>query len=103
GDLALGADRDQGVEAGLEQAPGVLRVLLLGGHVPGGGEDTEHVAARVLVYGRVVEHVVETAVLVPDGQRVVGDEAPGEDLLVALTSLVRLGEVVREVSPNQLF
>ena len=37
-----------------------------------------------------------------DGEWVVGDEAPGEDLLVALARLLGLGEVVGEVGADQL-
>src|SRR5690348_8774859 len=65
-------------------------------------EDTEDVAAGILVDGRVVEDVRHPAVAVPDRQRIVGHKTLCENLLVALTSLVRLGEVVGEVGPNKL-
>jgi hypothetical protein len=38
---------------------------------------------------------------VPDGQRIVGDEASGEDLLISLTGLLGLGEVVGKIGPDQ--
>src|SRR5690242_15546486 len=38
----------------------------------------------------------------PDGQRVVGDEAQREYLLITLASLLGLREVVRKVGPDQL-
>ena len=88
GDLAVRADGDERVEAGLDQAAGVLRGLLLRRHVAGGGEDAEHVAASVLVDRGVVENVGELAVPVADGERIVGDEALLEDLLVALARLL---------------
>ena len=76
--------------------------LLLGRHVAGGGEHAEHVAARVFVDRCIVKNVGEAPILVANGQRVVGDESLGEDLLVSLPSLAWLGEVVGEIRPDQL-
>ena len=39
----------------------------------------------------------------PDRERVISDKALGEDLLVALAGLVRLGKIVREVRADEFF
>ncbi len=74
GDLAFRADGDQRVHARFDQAPRILRRLLLRGDITRGGEHPQHVAAGVLVHRGVVQHIGLSSLGMPDGQRIVGDE-----------------------------
>ena len=60
------------------------------------------IAGRVLVYRRGVEHPDQLAVGLPEDQRIVGDEAVRENLALTRADPVRLGEIVREVSADQM-
>ena len=74
--------------------------LFLRGDVARSRKHAEYLAAGILVDRGVVEHVRQPAVFMPNGEWVIGDEALGEDLPVAVARLLRLGEVVREVGAN---
>src|SRR5665811_819981 len=75
---------------------------LLFGDLAGGGENAEDVSACVAVDRGVVQNVGQGAVPVAQGERVVGDRPLRENLLVALVSLVGVGEVTGEVGPEEL-
>ena len=72
------------------------------GHVAGGREHAQHMAGRVPVQRRVVEHVGQLAIGVTHRQGVVLDEALGEDLLVALARPRWFREVIRKIRADEL-
>src|SRR5664280_809546 len=75
--------------------------LHLAGHVAGGGEHGEYVAAGVAIDRGVVQDLGEGPVLVAHGQRVVHGHPLAEHQLVDPVGLRGLGEVVGEVGPDE--
>src|SRR5207245_4722842 len=74
--------------------------LLLRGHVAGGREYAQDVAAGVVVNRGVVQDLGQMALSVTDRQRAVGHGALGENLLVTLAGFCRLGGLVAETGPD---
>ena len=107
-DPTLGADRDQRIEARLEQAAGVERRRatnffhpLALGNVAGRRKHPLDFSRLVAVHHRVVQDVRRFPRSVPDRQRIVHDLAFGQHLLVARTGLCRLREILREITADQ--
>ena len=103
-----GADGNQRVEAGLDQAAGVgrgsalhlLRPFALG-DIAGGGEHALHVSGGILMDRRIVKHVHHVTGLVPDRKRVIGHRALGKHLLIARAGFLRFRKVAGELRADQ--
>ena len=108
-DGTIGTDRHEWVEARLDQTPvvtvgaprGLLGLLELG-DVASGGEDAGHLALLVAVDRRVVHDGPDRAVAVADAELVIADGAGSERGLVPGLGAGGIGEVGREVGPDQL-
>ena len=79
-----------------------LRRALLHGDVPGRGEDPGDGALGVAVDGRVVFHRHRAAVPVPEVKLVVPDDPFAKDLDIPGPGLRGVGEIFREVAPDEL-
>jgi len=101
GDFAIGADGDEGVEAGLDEAAGVLGGLLLGGGIAGGGEDAEDFAAHILIDSSVVKDVDGAPRGVANREGVIFNFAHGENAEVAFAGFVWFGEIAVKLTTNE--
>ena len=102
GYFSFRADRDQRVEARLDQASGILGRLPLFAYIAGSRKNAQDIACHVLVHGGVVQDMGQFSAGMPDRERIVGNKAFFEYLAISLARQFGFRKVVRKVRADEL-